>query len=355
MTSHARIDAAGLLLEYVPLSERGAAVNNVAKQITPTSTLTDIGLLASLLQLQPEHTAKQTLLENLSDRIENGQAADVSSFCEAFPSLREQLLLHSIANIERVANLVKQDEKWLSVPMSTKDIAELVGAHGSSPGFEEQAADSEEQVRAAFSQAVSHFASIGASLSHLNENGGALLRSCLILVGVSDRKLASEAQRTLSRMISASHTLAQSDRESLWRRIQELMGASDKHYQLIGSAIWSRWAMSPVPMDASTLNDPAYWRLLVSGLRHGDAERRKGVLQILRASVDNVAELPALILHIVVRGHDSPGASNAELSSLLAASSRTVETQKRLMFCRYFPGSPTIQQILYNFRNHRSW
>lgn len=302
MALHAKIDAAALLLEYVPLSERGAAVNNVAKQITPSSTLTDIGLLASLLQLQPEPKAKQTLFDNLSDRIDNGQATNVASFCEAYPSLREQILLHSIATIKRVADMVQHDKKWLSVPVSTMDAPEIVDVDGSPP-------DSEEQVRIAFAQAVSHFASIGASLSHLNEsvNELTLFRSCLILVGTLDQKLASEAQRTLSRMISESHTLASSERESLWRRIQELMKAGDKHYQSIGSAIWLRWAMSPVPMDASVLEDPTYWRLLASGLRHGDSERRKGVLQILRASVDNVAEMPALTSYIVMRGQDGSG------------------------------------------------
>jgi tRNA guanosine-2'-O-methyltransferase len=314
MASHAKIDAAGLLLEYVPLSERTAAVNNVAKQITPSSTLTDVGLLASLLQLQPEHTAKQTLLENLSDRIENGQAIDVASFCEAYPSLREQILHHSVANIERVAKIAQHDKKWLSVPMSTIDAAEIVD--GSPP-------DSEEQVRVAIAQAVSHFASVGAGLSHLNGSASesTLFRSCLILVGALDQKLASEAQRTLSRMISESYSLASSERGSLWRRIQELMQAGDKHYRSMGSAIWLRWAMSPAPMDASTLEDPTYWRLLVNGLRHGDSERRKGVLQILRASVDNVAEMPALSSHIVMKGQNISGAWSAEPCSPLTVSS----------------------------------
>jgi tRNA guanosine-2'-O-methyltransferase len=307
MATHAKIDAARLLLEYVPLSERGAAVNNVAKQITPSSTLTDVGLLASLLQLQPEHTAKQTLLENLSDRVENGQATDVALFCKAYPSLQEQILHHSISNVERVANMVQHNKKWLSVPMSTTDAAEIVNVNGDS-------LESEEQVGVTFAQAVCHFASIGASLSHLNEGASkiSLFRSCLILVGALDQKIASEAQRTLSRLISEPHALASSQRESLWRRIQELTEAGDKHYQSIGSAIWLRWAMSPVPMDASTLEDPTYWRLLVNGLRYGDSERRKSVLQILRASVDNVAEMPALTSHIVISGHDSPGAYSAE-------------------------------------------
>jgi tRNA guanosine-2'-O-methyltransferase len=303
MASPAENDAAGLLLKYIPPSERKAAIINVAAQLTPSSTFNNVGILASLLQMQPESTAIQTLVDNLSTRITNGQAQTVSSLCETYPDLREQVMCDSISRIERAAALVQHDRKWSVVPMVASSATGVLDVNDSP-------ADLDEHVKATFAEAALHLASIGANLSHCIEgaNGLALFRSCLILVGALDIKLALEAQRVLSRIISESVILAPSEQYSIWLRIQELLDAGDKQYQFIGSTLWLRLASSSTLIDKSILKDPRYWQLLIQGLQHGDSERRKSTLQILRASVDIAAGTPSLTSYIVAEDQRGIGA-----------------------------------------------
>ena len=118
-----------------------------------------------------------------------------------------------------------------------------------------------------------------------------LLDASLNLLSTAKPETCMSARSFIFALLSVSDVRAikdvlRSTSPQMWNRIRRLASSQNgKHHTLLAYSLWLRWILSDPGESLQTIVTDEYWQLLLEGLRHGDTERRKLCLSILKLSM----------------------------------------------------------------------
>lgn len=271
-----RAKTTSLLLDRIPEQDRVAFVRDVTRSLDDSSSNADIGLAAALWRLVPDPETRSGLVSHLRQMVEQNDSDRVAAICKDHSELEHELLLNAIPRIEDATSLLQRNAR-LSIVVPVMESAQTSADEHIEESTINTATEQTKQLLGFLNRVISRSIQPVQAIP--------LLRSCLVLVGAADKALSQVAREALFSLIALPHTLALTDQETIWKRIESLVTFEDTYYKSLGFSLWLRWLLEQ-PVESSILQSPTYWDLVVDGLRRGDSERRKSALQILRASIN---------------------------------------------------------------------
>jgi hypothetical protein len=268
---------AGVLLKTIPKEQQLAIARELIINLRSNFDVASASLAVELVADRDDSTLGDELLDVLKSRIEHGSPDEVVALLASFPRLLDRL--------------VKRAGQHLEQPVTTTTIEPIkVTSETTDPddqtGLGRVEVDEQDAISHTLLQWL-RFTKIAISSGHQlqrnNEKG--LFTSALKSLNNPDRPTALAARDLVFLLISSP--AAQQNLEAIRTTIASLISARDaKLQQTLGYALWMRLLAASDVVDLSQLDlsDDSYWEPLLSGLRNGDAERRKMCLDILKRS-----------------------------------------------------------------------
>lgn len=289
---------ARLFLDRLPHDERPIVVRDIAKSLSIEDGRSDVAFAATLLLHEPDDDARRHISEHLRLLTEAGRLETVFAVCRENPVFLSDLLCFAFDRMKSNAErLDGAGRSWTVVPM---------------PGSISQAPESDELWRSRVTETI-HYLQLSNRLRRLplemKISPDALQEPWILpslqLLGSTDKTLRTAAQESLDLSLSIEAEIPSHCHFAIWNRIRTLITSDDPTCRSIGAFLWLRWISSGHRVPIEIWQTDAYWTSLLDGMRHGDSERRKACLQILRVSMDVCAMDPTLLPMITVRSHSS--------------------------------------------------
>lgn len=257
---------AGVLLKTIPEAQQSVIARELTVRLRSSFDEAAASVAVELVGGRNDATLKEELLQVLTTRIEQGSPESVASLLDQSSDLSSQL--------------VTKAAKYLAEPASQKP-AESLGPDAA------ETADGNEDTSSDVALQWLRFAKIAAPTGRTESQEDALFRSALVFLHHPNKSTALAARDLVFSLFSSS-SAAQRDLNNVRATLSSLINTQDaKLQQTLGYALWMRLLAASDDLDLSAIDlvDDGYWEPLVSGLRHGDAERRKMCLDILKRSV----------------------------------------------------------------------
>ena len=264
---------AGVLLKTIPKEQQLAIARELIVNLRSRFDFASASLAVELVADRDDSTlGEDELLDVLKSRIEHGCPEQVVSLLASSAKLLDRLVILAVQNLERPENFTAIQP--IKVASETTDPDEQTGLGRVEP--DEQ--DATSSILLQWLRFAKIAISSGHPLQRDNENG--LLTSALKSLNNTSRPTALAARDLVFLLISSP--AAQGNLETVNATIASLITARDaKLQQTLGYALWMRLLAAS---DVVDLSGDSYWEPLLSGLRNGDAERRKMCLDILKRS-----------------------------------------------------------------------
>jgi hypothetical protein len=269
---------AGVLLKTIPKEQQLAIARELIINLRSKFDVAAACGAVFFVAVGNDSTLKDELLDVLKSRIENGSPDEVVTLLTSFPKLLDQLV--TLAGQHLKDPVVPTTSEPITVASETTDPDEQTGLGRVDPDEH----DATSNLLLQWLRFTKIAVSAGYSLQEEDENG--LFTSALKSLSNTDRPTALAARDLAFLLIS--FPVAQQNLDAVQTTIASLITARDaKLQQTLGYALWMRLLAASDVVDLSRLDlsDDSYWEPLLSGLRDGDAERRKMCLDILKRSV----------------------------------------------------------------------
>jgi len=269
---------AGVLLKTIPKEQQLVIARELIINLRSTFDVASASLAVELVADRVDSALGDELLDVFRTRLEDGSPDQVVSLLASCPKLVGQLVTLAAQHLEHPETYATIEP--IKVASEPTDPDEQTGL-----GRVEH--DENDTVNSVLLQWL-RFAKIAISSGHLlqPENEQRLFTSALKSLNNISRPTALAARDLVFLLISSP--AAQQNLEAVQTTIASLIAARDaKLQQTLGYALWMRLLAASDAVDLSQLDlsDDSYWEPLLSGLRNGDAERRKLCLDILKRSV----------------------------------------------------------------------
>ena len=246
-----------VLLEHIPELERSAVLGKLIKSLR-AQDVTGINFVAALVIRESNARLKEQLVSVLETFIQNGELESPIAVSLAYPGIRNELLsIAADAILQAESSTIDNEtvQSWLRFSKSV----------------------------------VSHFP--------VSDTYASLFDACLRLLNSTNVDvLKSALDVTFAILARPEETKSGQSvrpwRHSIWATIQELVSSSNDGHAVYGYSLWLRYILSSYSDDwvrDDSINlikeNAEYWPLLLHGLRHGDTERRKLCLNIIKLSI----------------------------------------------------------------------
>jgi hypothetical protein len=269
---------AGVLLKTIPKEQQLAIARELIVNLRSRFDFASASLAVELVADRDDSTlGEDELLDVLKSRIEHGCPEQVVSLLASSAKLLDRLVILAVQTLERPENFTAIQP--IKVASENTDPDEQTGLGRVEP--DEQ--DATSSILLQWLRFAKIAISSGHPLQRDNENG--ILTSALKSLNNTSRPTALAARDLVFLLISSP--AAQGNLETVNATIASLITARDaKLQQTLGYALWMRLLAASDVVDLSQLDlsGDSYWEPLLSGLRNGDAERRKMCLDILKRS-----------------------------------------------------------------------
>jgi hypothetical protein len=269
---------ASVLLKTIPKEQQLIIARELIVNLRSKFDVAAASVAVELVADRDDSALRNDLLDVLKSQIEIGSPDEVVTLLTSFPKLLDQLVTLAGQHLGHPVNpTVVEPIKVASV---TTDPDEQTGLGRVEP-------DEQDAISSILLQWL-RFVKIAVSSGHplQTENEKGLLTSALTSLNNTNRPTALAARDLVFLFISSP--AAQQNLEAVQTTIASLITARDsKLQQTLGYALWMRLLAASDVVDLSQLDlsGESYWEPLLSGLRNGDAERRKMCLDILKRSV----------------------------------------------------------------------
>ncbi|KAI7319210.1 hypothetical protein KC315_g9814 [Hortaea werneckii] len=269
-------EIARTLLKHVPDQERPGLIRDAVKSLGQ-GNFADVSFTAALLLEHPDHGLQQELVLRLTDIIEAGSAELVLPVVARDADLSEALLGNIISSLER--RVLQTKANWKGNLVVNVD-ADLNTNH-KSPFI-----NAKEQPRVDFEALKNTFSFLRQLLASGYSNGPLqqVFDATVTCMGTSDEGTCMAARGTFSALLSQMGELQTDQLNLLWKFTKQLICSTSSFHHGLGYSIWLLWS-TKLLVPGNILADAEYWQMLQTGLRKGDAERRKQCLGIFRRSV----------------------------------------------------------------------
>jgi len=264
------------LLQRVPLEERTEAIRAAIDSVGSNGEA-DIGLTVSLLPEVPDDETRLALQARLLRLLEGGQTDLVRAVC-AHDAVLQRDLLHQVAH--RLASYVGKLHRH-----SPTDGAGHAGSFVPSRASTLSPNDRENEPCKDSTDTIVHLLTFvkSADLSGAGiETFDRLFNATLLLLEHTSSTLSAGARETLVSLFGAAPRMSRAHHQLVWACLQRLL--AQEHSRGLAYAIWLRWVFCENAGLHFFFERP-YWDFLRQGLQHGDGERRKQCLAILKQSV----------------------------------------------------------------------
>jgi len=269
---------ASILLKTIPKEQQFAIARELIVNLRSNFDVPSASLAVELVADRDDSALGDELLDVLKSRIEHGSPDEVVALLASTHKLLDQLIYLAGQYLERPEIHVTVEP--IKVASETTDPDEQTGL-----GHVEE--DEQDVMSSPLLQWL-RFTKIAILAGHPlhRENEKHLFTSGLKFLNNANKATALAARDLVFLLISSP--AAQQNLEAVQTTIASLITAQDaKLHQTLGYALWMRLLATSDVVDLSQLDlsDDSYWEPLLSGLRDGDAERRKMCLEILKRSV----------------------------------------------------------------------
>lgn len=266
---------AGVLLQTIPQAQQIAIAKELILRLRSQFDDAAASVVIELISGQDDATSQGDLLDVLKTRIEGGFPDDVAS------------LLKSSSNLS--SSLVTAAAEFLADPKTSVNLTADPTTRSSDTAEEDELSNVDPDRQDPSNDLAFQwlrFAKQSVSTDHTSEREDSLFASALKFLNDTHRSTALAARDMVFSLLPSK--TGQNNLDAVRESISSLISARDaKLQQTLGYALWMRLLASSDEVDLSSidLNDDSYWSPLLSGLRNGDAERRKMCLDILKRSV----------------------------------------------------------------------
>jgi hypothetical protein len=266
---------AGVLLQTIPKSQQIAIAKELIVKLRSQFDDAAASVAVELVSGQDNATLQDDLLDVLKIRIESGFPDSVASLLKSFSNLSSRL--------------VRAAADFLADPKSSDNLATDPTTQASNKAEQDELSNVDPDKQDPSNDLALQwlrFAKQTVSTDLTLEREDSLFGSALKFLNDAHRSTALAARDLVFSLLSS--TTGQNNLGAVRESIESLISARDaKLQQTLGYALWMRLLASSDEVDLSSidLTDDSYWTPLLSGLRNGDAERRKMCLDILKRSV----------------------------------------------------------------------
>ncbi|KAF2718110.1 hypothetical protein K431DRAFT_231619 [Polychaeton citri CBS 116435] len=275
------LTTATLLLQHVNEDERPPLIRGIAKS-SSLETASDTSFVTSILSRYPDEDAEFEVARRLKASIDRGLIDEWVPGIKAHKVISLRLLELSTATLKESLDSLSALPKsqGISVPLEP-NIRHEIEAHCAEQRRASEASSVILLARShlSFIQKVFVDAKDRETSTHPD-----LYNTVLSLMGAADPSISASAANVCFSLLRVPGSLRHA---LLWTRIATLVAV--KHspsHVTIGYQLWLRALINGDLDDQITEHQVTYWTLINGGLRHGDTERRKLCLQILRHSVE---------------------------------------------------------------------
>ena len=277
------VQTAGVLLKTIPKEQQLAIARELIVNLRSDFDVAAASVAVELVADGNDSTLRNDLLDVLKSRIEHGSPDQVVSLLASSPELLDRLVTLAGGYLEHSLDSTTTEPIKVASEATNPD---------EQTGLGRVEYDEHDAVSSTLLQWL-RFTKIAISSGHLlqKETEKGLFTSALEHLNNTDRATALAARDVVFSLISS--TAAQQNLGAVRATIASLITARDeKLQQTLGYALWMRLLAAADVVDLSQLDlsGDSYWEPLLSGLRNGDAERRKMCLDILKRSVALVIE-----------------------------------------------------------------
>lgn len=275
---------ASVLLSSIPVTQQLSVVRGLTAQLQNAFDETAASVVLQLIDHQTDEQLRQGVVNVIIARIESGEPESAARLLEGSNVLSELILKKAETRLRACAASCLQDPGSLATGFADRLQAE---------GFDKALDATDLAVLSSWLR----YARLATSSGSEPLRGSSLLRSGLVLLGSNDSKVALSAKNLVSTLLK---TETIEDDGMSRRSIDALISVQgSKLHQTLGYSLWLRClaAFQPGKRTLIDVNVEGYWERIRFGLRHGDAERRKLCLDILKRSVAVAIEIgrPELI------------------------------------------------------------
>lgn len=266
---------AGVLLQTIPEAQQVAIAKELIARLRSQFDDAAASVAIELVSGQTDSTLQDDLLAVLRTRIESGFPDGVAS------------LLRSFSNLS--SRLVTAAADFLADPKASNDLVTDPTAQSSNKAEQDELSNVDPDKQDPSNDLALQwlrFAKQTVSTDRTSEREDSLFASALNFLNDTHRSTALAARDLVFSLLSSK--TGQNNLNAVRDSVSSLISARDaKLQQTLGYALWMRLLASSSEVDLSSVNlkDDSYWSPLLSGLRNGDAERRKMCLDILKRSV----------------------------------------------------------------------
>lgn len=266
---------AGVLLQTIPQSQQITIAKELFVKFRSQFDDAAASVAVELVSGQDDATLQDDLLDVLKIRIESGFPDSVASLLKSFSNLSSQL--------------VTAAADFLADPKASVDLHRDSTTQSSNKAEQDELSNVDPDKQDPSNDLALQwlrFAKQAVSTDLKSEREDSLFGSALKFLNDSHRSTALAARDLVFSLLSSK--TGQNNLNAVRESVSSLISARDaKLQQTLGYALWMRLLGSSDEVDLSSidLNDDSYWSPLLSGLRNGDAERRKMCLDILKRSV----------------------------------------------------------------------
>lgn len=267
---------AGVLLKTIPEAQQSIIAKELTVRLRSSFDEAAASVAVELVTGRNDTTLKDELLQVLTTRVEQGSPESVASLLGQSTELTGQLVTVAAKYLAEPANQRSVEIPFTETETDAADTGDQnkhhVNGENTPPGVPLQ---------------WLRFAKKASPDGRTEDQENALFGNALQFLHHSDKSTALAARDLVFSLFSGS-LAAQRNLDIVRGTINSLINAQDsKLQQTLGYALWMRLLAASDILDLSAIDlvDNAYWEPLLSGLRHGDAERRKMCLDILKRSV----------------------------------------------------------------------
>lgn len=266
---------AGVLLQTIPEAQQIAIAKELIARLRSQFDDAAASVAIELVSGQDDATLQDDLLDVLKIRIESGFPDNVASLLKSFSNLSSRLVTAAaefLTDPKASNNLAADPTTQASIKAEQDELS----------NFDPDRQDPSNDLALQWLRYAKHTASTELTSEHEDS----LFGSALQFLNDSHRSTALAARDLVFSLLSSK--AGQNNLTAVRESIGSLISTRDaKLQQTLGYALWMRLLASSDSVDLSSidLNDDSYWTPLLSGLRKGDAERRKMCLDILKRSV----------------------------------------------------------------------
>ena len=266
---------AGVLLQTIPEAQQIAIAKELITRLRSQFDDAAASVAIELVSGQDDAALQDDLLDVLKIRIESGFPDSVASLLKSFPNLSSRLLTAAA--------------DFLAGPKASNDLAADFTTQSSIKAEQDELSNVDPNQKDPTNDLALQwlrFAKQTVSTELTSEREDSLFESALKFLNDTHRSTALAARDLVFSLLSSK--TGQNNLNAVRESIGSLISArDDKLQQTLGYALWTRLLASSdeVNLSSINLNDEVYWSPLLSGLRNGDAERRKMCLDILKRSV----------------------------------------------------------------------